>query len=166
MVLYPKICFEKVTDIDIDFLNKNKLKALILDVDNTLLDINKNIIEGLEEWVEKMKKNDIKLFILSNSNKTNKVKKIAELINVPFFNLGLKPLKIKFKKIKKILNINNENIGVVGDQIFTDIFGANRCKMYSILVMPLYEKDILITKFMRPLENCVFKRYKNKSKEN
>ena len=43
MILYPKAYFESVKEITIDFLNKNNIKALILDVDNTILDFDKNI---------------------------------------------------------------------------------------------------------------------------
>ena len=59
-----------------------------------------------------------------------------------------------------------QNIAAVGDQIFTDVIGANRCKMYSILVKPISEKDIFITKIKRPLENLVIKRYVKKYKNN
>ena len=57
-----------------------------------------------------------------------------------------------------------ENIGVVGDQIFTDVLGGNRCKMFTILVEPIAEKDIWITLLKRPIENAIKNRYK-KTKE-
>lgn len=63
---------------------------------------------------------------------------------------------------QKKLNINPENIAVVGDQIFTDVIGANRSKMHSILVQPLAEKDLFLTKVKRPLENLVIKNYLKK----
>ena len=77
MILYPKAYFEKITDISIDFLKENKINGLILDVDNTLIDINRVMISGLKEWTSKMKNNDIQLFVLSNSNKKDKVSKVA-----------------------------------------------------------------------------------------
>ena len=64
------------------------------------------------------------------------------------------------KKAQKYYGLENKNIGVVGDQLFTDIIGANRCKMYPILVNAITEKDILITKIKRPIENWIIKRYK------
>ena len=64
------------------------------------------------------------------------------------------------KKAQKYYGLENKNIGVVGDQLFTDIIGANRCKMYPILVNPITEKDILITKIKRQIENWIIKRYK------
>ena len=53
----------------------------------------------------------------------------------------------------------NETIGVVGDQIFTDVYGGNRMKMFTILTKPINEKDIFITKVKRPFENFILKKY-------
>ena len=60
---------------------------------------------------------------------------------------------------KKILKLESENIAVVGDQIFTDVIGANRCGMFSILVKPIEEKDYLLTRIKRALEKFIIKRY-------
>ena len=52
----------------------------------------------------------------------------------------------------------------MGDQIFTDVIGANRCHLYSILVKPLGKKDLLVTRIKRPLENFIINKYKRKMK--
>jgi len=161
MILYPKIILNKVEEITIEFLNKNKIKALILDVDNTLIDTDNNLTDSVINWAKELKGQGVKLYILSNSHRIKKVKNVAEKLNIEkYFYLAKKPLKGGFKKIQKLLNINPENIGVVGDQIFTDILGGNRCKMYTILVEPINEKDIWITKIKRPLEEIIKNMYK------
>ena len=58
-----------------------------------------------------------------------------------------------FKKAKLKLDLNEENIAVVGDQIFTDVIGANISNMFSILVAPVAESDLWMTKWKRPIEN-------------
>ena len=63
-------------------------------------------------------------------------------------------------KAKNIMGLKSEEVAVVGDQIFTDVLGANRCKMFSILVEPIKEKDILITIIKRPIENFIKSKYK------
>ena len=68
MILYPKAYFNSVKEIKIDFLRKNKIKALILDVDNTLIDYDKILPTETIKWAEELKKQGIKLYILSNSN--------------------------------------------------------------------------------------------------
>lgn len=163
MLFYPKEYINSVKEITIDFIEKYNLKGLILDVDNTLIDYYKKMPEGIIEWAELMKSYGIKLYILSNSNKKEKVEAVAKNLNVEYINFAKKPLKTGFLKIKKVMNLESENIGVVGDQILTDVLGANRCKMFSILVKPINEKDIFITKFNRFFEKIIIKKYlKNK----
>ena len=162
MLIYPRTYMESVKEITIEFLKNNNIKALILDVDNTILDFDKNIPEGIKEWCENLKEKGIKFCILSNSNKEEKVKMVAEKLNLPYFNLATKPFKRGFKKAINLLEEKEKNIAAVGDQIFTDVIGANRCKLYSILVKPIADKDLLVTKIKRPLENVIIKRYLRK----
>ena len=162
MILYPNAHFNNVREITINFLKNNKINALILDVDNTLIDYDKNLSQDTIEWAENLKKNKIKLYILSNTNKQKKVKEVARKLQVEYIYFAKKPMKSGFRKVQKILNEEPENIGVVGDQIFTDVVGGNRCKMFTILVEPIAEKDILITLIKRPIENAIKKRYMTK----
>ena len=160
MILYPKAHFNSVKEISLDFLQKNKIKALILDVDNTLIDYDKNLDEETKKWVINLKNKGIKLYILSNTNKKEKVEKVAKELDLKYEYFARKPSKQGFKKVQKKLNEKSENIATVGDQIFTDVIGGNRCKMYTILVEPVAKKDIWITMLKRPLENLIKKKYK------
>ena len=159
MILYPDAHFNNVREITINFLQKNKINALILDVDNTLIDYDKNLPKETIEWAKELKNNNIKLYILSNTNKKEKVKTVAEKLGIEYMYFAKKPLKSGFKKVQEKLKEPSQNIAVVGDQIFTDIVGGNRCKMFTILVEPIAEKDIWITMVKRPLENAIKKKY-------
>ena len=161
MKLYPNAHFDKVEQITIEFLQRNKIKALILDVDNTLIDYNRNMSKNVINWVKEMKGQGIKLYILSNTNHREKVEEIAKILGISYRVLAKKPLKSGFLKVQKELGEKSENIGVVGDQIFTDIIGGNRCKMFTILVEPINEKDFWYTAWKRPIENKIKKKYKN-----
>ena len=86
-------------------------------------------------------------------------------MKIDFIYFAAKPFKRGFKKAQKKLGINNENIAAVGDQIFTDIIGANRMNMYSILVEPIAKKDIFVTKIKRPIENYIKKKYMDTKEE-
>lgn len=163
MLLYPKLYVQKATDVTIDIVKENKIKGIILDVDNTLIDYDKNFLEGIDKWCEEMKKQDIKFCIASNSNKKEKVEKVANKLDIPYVFFATKPFKRGLLKAKEKLELPEENIAVIGDQIFTDIIGANRCHMFSILTKPLAEKDILITVLKRPIENYIIKKYQEKS---
>lgn len=166
MILYPKLYLEKVTDITIEKLKKYHIEALILDMDNTLLDFDKKIVEGGKQWVEQLKRNGIKICIASNSGKKEKVEMLSNELGIENYILwSMKPLKFGVKKAQKILKTKNENIAVVGDQIFTDVIVANRCHMFSILVKPIKEKDIWITKMKRPFENHIIQKFLKETKE-
>ena len=159
MLLYPKSYFKKITDINVEFLKENKIQGLILDVDNTLIDFNLNVLEGLEQWHDEIRKNGIKTIIVSNTNKKQKIKMISSLLNIDYIMFAMKPSKKGFIEAKKRLNLEEENIAAIGDQIFTDVLGANRNKMFSILVEPIDKKDIWLTVVKRPIEKMIIKKY-------
>lgn len=163
MKLYPNAHFNKVEEITVEFLQKNEIKALILDIDNTLIDYKQHLSEKVINWAEELKRKEIKLYILSNTNNKEKVEKVSKRLDIPYFNLAQKPLKKGFLKTQKALNEKPENIGVIGDQIFTDIIGGNRCNMFTILVEPIDIKDYWYTAWKRPIENRIKTSYKKKN---
>ena len=159
MLLYPNLYVNKVEEITIQELIKNKIKLLILDVDNTLIDYYNNLSEDVINWTKSMKGQGIKIYILSNSSNKEKVKEVAKKLDVPYKNFAMKPLKRGFKYVEKQVNIPKENIAVVGDQIFTDVLGGNRAKMFTILVEPINnKKDFWYTAWKRPIENKIKKK--------
>ena len=166
MKIYPKLYLENTTKITEEIITQNNIEGIILDVDNTLINYNKQLLEGVDNWCENLKSKGIKFCIVSNSNNKEKVKQVAGKLDIPFISFGMKPLKRGLKKAQKILGVENKNIAVVGDQIFTDVIGANRLGMFSILVKPLETKDIWITRVKRPLEEAVIKKYLNLKGEN
>lgn len=158
MKIQPNAYLNSVQDITIEFLQKNKIYALILDVDNTLIDYYKNLSEETIEWAKKLKNYGIKMYILSNTNKKDKVETVSKKLMVPYELFAKKPSKKGFLKIQKQLDIPPENIAVVGDQIFTDVIGGNRSKMFTILVDPVSQKDYWYTAWKRPMENKIKKK--------
>ena len=160
MLIYPKHYCNNVREIDIEFLRKNNIKGIILDVDNTLIDYDKNLEEDVIKWAKELKEQGIKLYILSNSNKKEKVQNVAKKLEIEYEYFAKKPLKSGFKKVQKKLDEKSENIAIVGDQIFTDVIGGNRCKMFTILVEPIDPKDIWITMLKRPIEELIKNKYK------
>jgi hypothetical protein len=163
MILYPDGHFEKVEEITIKYLQDNKIKALILDVDNTLIDYQKHLEKSVIQWAKNLKEQGVKLYILSNTNQKEKVEKVAKALEIPYRNLAKKPFKTGFLKVQKELKEKAENIAVVGDQIFTDIIGGNRCRMFTILVEPINPKDFWYTAWKRPIENRIKNRYIKKA---
>ena len=156
-MLKPKARFDKITDIDVKFLKENGIKAVILDVDNTLINLDKEPLYNIEKWIENLKKENIKICIASNSIKKNKVSKVAKKLDVPYIYFSTKPLKRGLKKAAKILREENETIAEIGDQLFTDVVGANRMKMFSILTNPISEEKTFLGKIKRKIEKIFLK---------
>ena len=164
-MIYPKEYFNSVKDIKIEFLNKNNIKGLILDVDNTLIDYHQNFAEEVKQWLKNLQGQGMKLCLLSNSNKKEKVKKIADEFGIPYRIFAKKPLKSGFLKVQKQMKEKTENIAVIGDQIFTDVIGGNRCGFFTILVEPIHEKDYWFTAWKRPIEEKIKNNYQAKEKK-
>ncbi len=159
MLLKPDMRVDKITDITIEMLKSNNIKAVILDSDNTLIDLNKNPLDGIKEWINEMKKNGIKFCILSNSIKKKKVESVSKMLDIPYIFFSVKPTKYGFRKAKKILGIKeNQNIAEIGDQLFTDVLGTNRMKMFSILTKPICEEKVKINNIKRKIEKKILEK--------
>ena len=165
MLIYPDFYCNNVRDVKLEFLQEHNIKGIILDVDNTLIDYYRKFEDGTIEWVNNLKKAGIKFCIVSNTNKLDKVIYVAETLEIPYFYFAKKPFKTGFIKAKEKMGLEAENIAAIGDQIMTDVIGSNRCKMFSILVKPIQEKDIFITRIKRPIENKIINNYLNKIKK-
>lgn len=161
----PEIKLERVTDITLDILKKYNIKALILDVDNTLSTHHGHILtDGLPEWLQLMKDNGIKLIILSNS-KEARVKPFAEKINLPYISLGLKPLPTGYLKALKALGTKRRETAIVGDQIFTDVLGGRVVGVRTILLTPIKLETTWGFKFKRSIERVLIKLLKIENTE-
>ena len=141
MLLKPNIKLKRITDISVSLLEKYNIDTLILDVDNTMSTHHGEILtDGLTDWIDMMHKNNIKLIVLSNS-KEARVKPFAEKINLPYISLGLKPLPFGYIKALKKADSNRKNTAIVGDQIFTDVLGANRMGIFSVYTTPILKYE-------------------------
>ncbi len=165
MLLKPNIKLTRVTDVSAELLKKYGIKALILDVDNTLSTHHGEVLtEGLEDWLQKMQNNGIKLVVLSNS-KQARVEPFAKKINLPFISMGLKPLPFKFSSALKLLGTKRRETAIVGDQIFTDTLGGNLYGVTTILLDPIKLESSKSFKFKRKIERGVYKIYRIKNTE-
>lgn len=160
MLLKPDIKLDRITDITVEMLKKRDIKALLLDVDNTMSTHHGTVLtDGLSEWLSYMKQNGIKTMVLSNSKRA-RIEPFAGRIGQPFISLGLKPLPIGYLRGVKKLGVGKKSTAIVGDQIFTDILGGNAVGVKTILLTPIKPEDGWSFKVRRSLEKKVFEKYK------
>ena len=159
----PQYIFDKIWDIEYDFLKEKGIRAVFLDVDNTLTTHdNPDCDENAKAWIDAMQKNGIKLIILSN-NTPERVRPFAESVGLDFIT-GTKPEKKIYLDAMNRVGEKGENCAAVGDQLFTDVWGANRAGVVSILTKPIYEDFVPFIKFKRLLEKPFLKRYEREAK--
>lgn len=165
-LLIPTYFTKHVSNITPEILHKLNIKGIILDIDDTLAPHRCSTPDPKAlKWVELLKKNDIKLILVSNNFK-KRVSIFAKKLGLPYIYMGLKPLSYGIKKAIKHLNLPGSEIVVVGDQIFTDTIGANFLKLKSILVDPISKNKTTILKIKRFFEKNIRKKIKNSSKLN
>jgi len=155
-ILRPKVYVDSICSIDLKKLKKTKkIKGIIVDLDNTLVAWGKKEIDNkIIDWVEEAKKLGLKICIVSNTN-SKRVAKFAKIFNIPYHSKYFKPFSIAFNNGLKILDTKKSETVVIGDQIFTDIFGGNRLKLLTILVVPIVKKDSIGTFLHRNFEKII-----------
>lgn len=138
------IAFNKLTDIEPEFLTERGINLLLLDIDNTVSPYSEDEPTGeIIEWVEKMKDSGIKLFFVSN-NRGERPELFSQKLGIPYIKKAAKPLKKGTLKALKICGNKREETALCGDQSFTDVLCANRCGLTSILVQPIDIKNPLL----------------------
>ncbi len=158
-MLKPDIKLRGITDITIELLKNHDIKALLLDVDNTMSTHHGTILtDGLMDWIAMMQQNGIKLMVLSNSKKF-RIEPFAARIGLPFISLACKPLPTGYLRGVKALGEKRKNVAIVGDQIFTDVLGGNAVGVKTILLTPIKPEDGWSFKVRRKLEKKLYKKY-------
>ncbi|MPM65233.1 hypothetical protein SDC9_112128 [bioreactor metagenome] len=156
--LFPDFYYRNIYQIDRTQLNKLGIKGLILDIDNTLVPHGSQYVDReLKIWIDNLRNEGFKMILVSNNNK-NRVQQFAERLGLKHIYNANKPLKGCFLKGAALIGLQNRNIAVAGDQIFTDVLGANRCGMVSILIDPIKKRDALLSKMKYVLEIPIRKR--------
>ena len=159
--LIPNKYYESIYKINYESLKKKNIKCLLFDIDNTCIPYKeKKISKELKQLFNKLNKQGFRIIIFTNAPKKRTIP--FRKINIECNPSSKKPFKYNFNKIIKKYNYKKEEVCIIGDQLFTDIYGGNRTGIYTILVDPLSKKDLIFTKVLRGLEMLVVLKYKRK----
>lgn len=153
-----------VASISLDELVRSGVKGVILDLDNTLVPWDGEELDpAAVAWVETAKSRGLKLCIASNSIKS-RVEEIASSLGLPAIPKAVKPRKRPFRRALEILGTEPHETVVIGDQLFTDVFGGNRLALHTILITPLSENELLTTRMVRRVERRVVSHLEKKGR--
>ena len=138
----PRHVFHKLTDISPEFLHGRGIKLLMLDFDNTMLPYTSHIpTEELLTWIDRMKRGGVRLCVVSNSKK-HKARQFCKAHNLPCVTHSKKPAGRGIRKSLSMHGLEPKQAALAGDQIFTDVLGANLAGATSILVKPIHLHNI------------------------
>ncbi|MFF2754240.1 YqeG family HAD IIIA-type phosphatase [Psychrobacillus sp. NPDC058041] len=153
----PSEFVRSVFHITPELLKEKGIKGIITDLDNTLVEWDRpDATPKLIEWFASMKAAGIQIIIVSN-NKEMRVQSFADPLGIPFIYKARKPLGKAFRHALKLMSVKKDEVVVIGDQLLTDVFGGNRQKLHTILVIPVAKSDGFITKFNRLVERRIFR---------
>ncbi|MBU0686275.1 MAG: YqeG family HAD IIIA-type phosphatase [Candidatus Margulisbacteria bacterium] len=149
----PKQREKTIYNINLIQLKDKGIKALILDLDDTLLPkTSSDITPKLFEFIEGLKMAGFKVCISSNNRFPKRVAFISRELELPYMSLAFKPLPQPFKKALELLGSKKKETAIIGDQLFTDILGGNLFGIHTIMVMPITGETNLLRQIMRRAE--------------
>lgn len=153
-MLYPDTYIESTYDIDFQRLYEQGYRGVLFDIDNTLVPHDAPASEAAIAFFDKLHKIGLETCLISN-NKEPRVKSFSEKVGAKYVFKAGKPLPKGYIEGMKRMHTKQDSTLFVGDQIFTDILGANRAGIYSILVKPIHPKEEIQIVLKRYLEKIV-----------
>lgn len=162
-LLYPTIYRDRITDITPELLHDMGIRGLLLDVDNTLTTHgSQHLSDEVAAWLQVMQDAGFRMTVVSNSWEW-RVAPFAKRIGLRHTSLSCKPLPFGFLRGAHRMGLKRKECIAIGDQVFTDILGANLCGVPCIQLQPiLLETGKPFLAFRRKIERYLYKRKEGK----
>lgn len=157
--LYPKVYLDSTYDIDFEQYYQDGYRAIIFDIDNTLVPHGAPADQRAIALFKRLHALGYQTMMLSN-NKEPRVKMFCDAVDAEYIYKAGKPNPANYREAMKRMHTDEKNTLFVGDQIFTDVWGANKAGIYSILVKPIHPKEEIQIVLKRYLEKVVLFCYK------
>ena len=165
---YPDCYMNSTYEIDFDTYYEKGYRGVIFDIDNTLVPHGAPADERSKKLFAHLKELGYKVVLLSN-NKEPRVKMFNDVVKVSYIFRANKPSVKNYVKAMEMMGTNKENTLFVGDQLFTDVWGAKRTGIYNVLVKPIDKKEeiqIVLKRYLEKIVLASYKRYQKKQGEN
>jgi len=158
--LKPDLFVDSIYHIDFAKLRQRGIDTIITDLDNTLVPwVEKNVNPKLMRWLADIQAQGFKVCLVSNAIES-RVEAFRQAMSLPGISKAKKPLNRAFLQALQTLQSTPERTAVIGDQVFTDVLGGNRLGLYTILVVPISQKEFIGTKLVRMVERWVLRKLK------
>ena len=160
---FPDAYMDSTYVIDFEKLYKEGTRGVIFDIDNTLVPHGAPADERAIRLFARLRSIGLDYCLISN-NQLPRVKPFADAVQAKFVEDAHKPSRKNYLKAMKLMHVDLDSCIFVGDQIFTDVYGAKRCGMRTILVKPLHPKEEIQIVLKRYLEKIVLYFYQKEKR--
>ena len=160
---YPGEYLDSTYVIDFEKLAKEGYRGIIFDIDNTLVPHGAPADDRAKTLFARLKALGFQCCLLSN-NQLPRVEQFNKDVQVHFIENAHKPSGKNYKKAMELMKTDTSNTLFVGDQLFTDIYGANRAGIRTILVKPIHPKEEIQIVLKRYLEKPILYFYRRKKR--
>ena len=154
----PQLTVEHVHDIDIAGLRARGVRGVLIDLDNTLTHWRcAHVRPEVLGWVGELLAAGLRACVLTNAARPHRVTPIAARLGLPAVVNARKPFPGGFRRAMRLLGTDPAGTAMVGDQLFTDIFGGNRLGLYTVLVEPQStDHELWLARYLqRPIERFI-----------
>lgn len=148
---FPSLYVNNIKEINFENLYHKNIKALIFDIDNTLVHHGEDSNSEIDDLFKKLKSIGFKMMFVSDNSK-ERIERFNKNIKIPYIEESNKPFPQSFLKAVEMMNVQKSETLVIGDQIFKDILGANNAGLKSILVHFIRTKNEKWIGFKRYIE--------------
>lgn len=162
---YPKECAESSYDINYKRIYERGYRGILFDIDNTLVKHDAPADEKAIRLINDLKQMGFQICLISN-NGEERVKLFNKEVKLKYIFDAGKPMVKNYNKAMKLMGTNTSNTIFVGDQLFTDIYGANRAGLRSYFVKPIGPEIEVQIKIKRKLEKIVIFFYNKQNRRN
>lgn len=139
--LLPRLVTDRVTDLSPRLLRDHGIRLLMLDFDNTLVPYTTDEpTDAVADWLKAMLQSDILLCVVSNS-RNDRVKKFCQRYGIDCITHARKPFSKGIRQCLQKYGLPAGECALVGDQIYTDVMGANGCGVVPILVKAIHNHN-------------------------
>lgn len=155
---YPECVENSTYRIDFEALYRQGYRGVIFDIDNTLVPHGAPATKEAVRFFNRLRKTGFRTCLLSNNRKA-RVAPFAEAVGSPYIENAHKPSVRNYLKACDVMGVSREQAVFVGDQLFTDVYGAKRAGIFQILVRPIHPKEEIQIVLKRYLEKIVLHFY-------
>jgi hypothetical protein len=156
---FPREYFRSVFDVDYGRLLDGGFRGLIFDIDNTLAVFDESEpSQRVTELLERLIGMGFKVCLLSNNSK-DRVDGFNRTLRLKTVHRAGKPSRKGIRRAAALLGLSPRRTVLIGDQMFTDVWGGNRAGVYTVLVRPIAGRDEWTVRLKRVPERFVFKLY-------